>query len=121
MLFRLDLTCEDLPMRVKIAYLVLAIAGAVIPYSQFLPWVAQHGLNLRLLVEELFINRISAFFGLDVLISAAVVLVFTFAERRRVRLWWLPVVAVFGVGVSLGLPLLLYLRENNPAPARKIS
>ncbi|MBV8818069.1 MAG: DUF2834 domain-containing protein, partial [Acidobacteriaceae bacterium] len=40
-------------------------------------------------------------------------LVLAYAERKvlggRV---WLPVVAVFCVGVSLGLPLLLYLRED---------
>ena len=109
-------------MKVKTAYLVLAGAGTVIPYSQFLPWVAQHGLNLRLLVQELFANRISAFFGLDVVISALAVLVFAFAERSRLkRLWWTPVAAVLGVGVSLGLPLLLYLRENNPSQAKRIS
>jgi hypothetical protein len=98
-------------MKPKSAYLLLCIAGAVIPYWQFVAWIAQHGMNLRLLVQELFANRISAFFGLDVIISAVVVILFASVERRWIKLWWLPIIAVLSVGVSLGLPLLLYLRE----------
>ena len=102
-------------MKLKGAYLLLCIAGAAIPYWQFVPWTAQHGMNLRLLVQELFANPISAFFGLDVIISAVVVILFASVERRRIKLWWLPILAVLSVGVSLGLPLLLYLREGDRA------
>ena len=47
------------------------------------------------------------------LVSALVLLVFIAVEGRRlgVRHLWAPVVAVFAVGVSLGLPLFLYLRQ----------
>ena len=50
---------------------------------------------------------------MDVLVSAIVLCVFASREGRRLgmRGLWLPVVAVFGVGVSLGLPLFLYLRQ----------
>ncbi|HZU45374.1 MAG TPA: DUF2834 domain-containing protein [Terriglobales bacterium] len=92
-------------------YLLLCLAGTALPYWQFAPWVAQHGLNLRLFVQNLLANRVSSFFAVDVLVSALVVFVFAFSERRNVRLWWTPILAVLGVGVSLGLPLLLYLRE----------
>ena len=98
-------------MTSKRLYLLLCAVGTVLPYWQFAPWIAQHGLNLRLLVQNLFANRVSSFFALDVVVSALVVFVFAYGERRRVRLWWTPIVAVLGVGVSLGLPLLLYLRE----------
>ena len=30
-------------------YLALAVIGAVAPYAKFVPWLIQHGLNLRLL------------------------------------------------------------------------
>jgi hypothetical protein len=65
----------------------------------------------------LFANRISAFFGADVIVSALVVFVLTGFERKRLGgTWWLPVVAVLLAGVSAGLPLLLYLREkSNPS------
>jgi hypothetical protein len=95
-------------------YLLLALVGAVLPYSQFLPWLGAHGLDVRLLVTELFSGRISAFFGLDVLVSAVVVLCFIFQEgtARKIRLLWLPIAATCLVGVSCGLPLFLYLRER---------
>jgi hypothetical protein len=95
-------------------YLPLAVIGAVLPYSQFVPWLAAHGLNLRLLFEELFSGRVSTFFGLDVIVSALVLLVFIFREgtERKMRMLWLPVAATCLIGVSCGLPLFLYLRER---------
>jgi hypothetical protein len=100
-------------MKPKTIYLALCFLGALLPYWQFLPWVSQHGLNSALFLQELFANRISAFFGMDVIVSALVVLVFMAVERRRVnsKSMWLPVTALLLVGVSLGLPLFLYLRE----------
>ena len=75
--------------------------------------MATHGLKLSLFFQELFTNRISAFFGMDVLVSAIVLIVFMRVENRRVAIpgRWLPVLATLLVGVSLGLPLFLYLRE----------
>jgi hypothetical protein len=101
-------------MKPKTIYLALCLFGAALPYWQFVPWVAAHGLNLRLMFGELFANRISAFFGLDVIVSAVVLLVFIGVEGRRaeIRNRWFPVLATLTVGVSLGLPLFLYLREQ---------
>jgi len=98
----------------KNIYLFLCILGAAIPYSQFVPWVMENGLHLDLLVRLPFANRVSAFFGLDVLVSSAVLVVFMRVEGRRVRvrLPWLPVAGLCAVGASLALPLFLYLRER---------
>lgn len=100
-------------MKPKHIYLALCVAGTLIPFYELFPWLMQHGLDLRLLQQELFANRVSSFFALDLLLSAAVLIRFALIERRRgyLRLWWLPIVATLAVGVSLGLPLLLYLRE----------
>jgi len=95
-------------------YLVLAALGTFLPYSQFIPWLHEHGLNIRLLFTELFLGRVSAFFGLDAIVSALVLFVFIFHEgaRRKMRMLWLPVAATCLVGVSCGFPLFLYLRER---------
>jgi hypothetical protein len=100
-------------MKLKTIYLGLCVLGVVLPYWQFVPWVAANGLRLPLMVEQLFANRIGGFFGMDVLISSVVLIVFMRAEGRklRVRGRWLPVLALLAVGVSLALPLFLYLRE----------
>ncbi|PYS78918.1 MAG: hypothetical protein DMF67_04550 [Acidobacteria bacterium] len=101
-------------MKLKTIYLVLCVLGVALPYWQFLPWVAANGLNMPLFFQQLFANRVGAFFGMDVLVSAVALLVFARAEGRRLgaRARWLTLVAVLTVGVSLGLPLLLYLRER---------
>jgi Terpene cyclase DEP1 len=98
----------------KNMYLFLCALGAVLPYSQFTPWVLEHGLNIELLIRQLFANKISAFFGLDVLVSAVVLVKFVRVEGRRLgmRLIWLPIAGLLAVGVSFGLPLFLYLRER---------
>jgi len=95
-------------------YLFLAVIGAVLPYSQFLPWVAAHGLDVPLMIRELFSTRIGAFFGLDVLVAAVALLAFISREgaARKMRRLWLPIGATCLIGVSCGLPLFLYLRER---------
>jgi uncharacterized protein DUF2834 len=98
----------------KNIYLFLCFLGTALPYSQFVPWVMENGLHLGLLFRQLFANRISAFFGLDVLVSSAVLVVFMRVEGRqlRMRFRWLPIAGLCAVGVSLALPLFLYLRER---------
>jgi hypothetical protein len=100
-------------VRLRHIYLCLCILGAVLPYCQFVPWLATHGLNFPLFFSELFSTRIGAFFGLDVIVSALVLFVFVAVEGRRlaIRTWWIPVAATLAIGVSLGLPLFLYLRQ----------
>jgi hypothetical protein len=101
-------------MRLRHVYLLLCIVGVVLPYWQFMPWVASHGVSLSLFVHDLFATRIGAFFGMDVVVSAIALIVFASAEGRRlqIRSRWIVVVAILLVGVSLGLPLFLYLRER---------
>jgi hypothetical protein len=100
-------------------YLLFAVIGLAVPYSQFIPWLFEHGLNLRLLLTELFSTRMGAFFGLDVLISAVVLIGFIRREgaARKMQFLWLPIVATCLVGVSCGLPLFLFLRERQIAAA----
>lgn len=98
-------------------YLSLALIGAILPYSQFIPWVAEHGLSLPLMFRELFSTRIGAFFGCDVLISAVVLIGFIRREgaKQEIRHLWVPIAATCLIGVSCGLPLFLYMRERRTA------
>ena len=101
-------------MRPKHLYLSLCLVGILLPYSQFIPFLREHGLDLRLLLEQLFANRVSGFFGLDVIVSSLVVWVFVYVDGRRygIKGLWAPILALLTVGVSLALPLFLYLREG---------
>lgn len=101
-------------MKLRHLYLFFAIVGLLLPYSQFIPWIIeQHALDVLLFVQDLFANRISGFFGWDVIVSAIVLISFIQLEGRRLgmRFLWLPTLGTLVVGVSFGLPLFLYLRQ----------
>jgi hypothetical protein len=101
-------------MRPKTVYLVLGALGTVLPYWRFFPFLRDSGLDLQLFVEQMFANPVSGFFALDVVVSSLVLWVLVAVEGRRagVRHLWAPIAANLAVGVSLGLPLFLYLRET---------
>ena len=101
-------------MNPRVLYLILCVLGTLLPYSQFVPFLQEHGLDSREFVAQLFSTRIGAFFGLDVVVSSLVLWVFVAVEGRRagIRNLWMPIAANLAVGVSLALPLFLYMRER---------
>jgi hypothetical protein len=110
-------------LRLRYVYLALCVLGLVLPYWQFVPWFLEHGLDLSLLGHQLVANRVAGFVGSEGCICALVLWGFVFAEGARLgmRGLWLPVIATLLVGVSLGLPLFLYMRQvqlDKPASNR---
>ncbi len=105
-------------MKARHFYLVCCVLGLVLPYSQFALWLLEYGLNITVFFRELFANRISAFFAMDVIVSAIVLIWFIQSEGKRlqVRLLWLPTVGTLVVGVSFGFPLFLFLRQVDVGP-----
>ena len=98
----------------KPLYLLGAVLGAVLPLSQFIPFLGTHGLHLKLIFTSLFSNGVSGFFGMDVIVSSLVLWLFVFSEGRRLRMkrLWVYVVCNLAGGVSLALPLFLLFRER---------
>jgi len=62
----------------------------------------------------MFSNPVGGFFGMDVTVSSLVLWVLVFVEGKRASMkrLWAPIAANLAVGVSLGLPLFLYMRES---------
>lgn len=98
----------------QIFYLILCILGTVLPYSQFVPFLLEQGFDLKLLFEQLFANRISAFFGMDVIVSSLVLWMFVFGEGSHLKMknLWIYIASNLLVGVSFGLPLFLLMRQR---------
>ena len=108
-------------MKASTGYAWLCALGIVLPYSQFVRFLQEHGLNLRVFVQQLFVNRVSGFFAMDVIVSSIVLVAFVRMEGGRLGMKhrWAPVVALLTVGVSLALPLFLYMREEHLDASRR--
>ncbi len=95
-------------------YLILCLLGIALPYSQFIPFLLENGLDLEQFFEQLFINRISTFFGMDVVVSSLVLWTFVWSEGSRLKMknLWLYIASNLLVGASLALPLFLLMRQR---------
>ena len=97
-----------------IFYWVMCVLGTVLPYYFLIQWGVDHrGLDAGLMIQEIAASRMSSFAWADVLVSAVVLIHFIRVEGRRMSVpnIWLPILATCVVGVSLGLPLFLAMRE----------
>jgi hypothetical protein len=71
-------------MKLRHLYVLFAVLGLVLPYSQFIAWIIEHhALDVSIFLRDLFANRISAFFAMDVLVSAIVLISFVQSEGKR--------------------------------------
>lgn len=95
-------------------YAALAVAGAILPYAIFLPWLADHGVDARLFVSRLWSTGPASIFAADVLFAACVFILFAIVEGRRLgmRRLWLPPLVVVTIGLCCALPLFLAMRER---------
>jgi len=98
----------------RIAYLALAIWGAVHPALYFVDWFGEVGFSLGALASAWFANAAESGLAWDLIIAAVALIVWVTAETRVRRnwsaLWAIP--ATFFIGVSCGLPLYLFLRTR---------
>lgn len=98
----------------KRLYILAMVVGTVIPWLYFGDFFASEGLNLSLFVSRALVNNVSSGTTADLLLSILVFWVWSFFDARTlgIKRWWLVLPAVFTVGLSLALPLYLYLRED---------
>jgi hypothetical protein len=85
----------------------------LLPLAALLPFLRTYGFNRGEFMAQLFATPVSSFFGWDVIVSSAVLWAFVFFEGRRLGMSgrWAPIAGNLLVGVSLGLPLFLFMRE----------
>jgi hypothetical protein len=101
-------------MKMRTLYIILCVVGTILPYWQGMEFSREHGMDMAAFVRMAAANSASRYIGLDLLVTALVFIVFLVVEGKRLALrrLWLPVIATFLVGVSLGLPMFLAMREN---------
>ncbi|WP_102225579.1 DUF2834 domain-containing protein [Acidimangrovimonas sediminis] len=98
----------------RLAYLALAVWGAVQPMRFYLAWFADHGVDLPGLVTAWHANAATTGLMWDLTIAALALTLWVLAETL-VRRNWIALVAIpatFLIGLSCGLPLYLFLRTR---------
>ena len=95
-------------------YLLLLIAGLLLPGYFLAQFLLVHGLDLGLLRSQLFANPIALFFAADVAVASVVFWIFVYreAQRRELSRLWVYVVVNLLLGLSVALPLFLYVRHG---------
>jgi hypothetical protein len=93
---------------------MLCVLGAILPILHLIQFLWAYGFDLAAFHGLMFANDIAGFFAWDVIVSSLVLWTLVAVEGRRTgtRHLWAPIAANLVVGVSLGLPLFLYLRER---------
>jgi len=105
----------------KTVYVILCVLGTAIPLAAFVPYALENGLDMGLFIQEMFGTQVASFLSVDLLLSSLALWAFIYFEvrKRTIRYWWLAIIANVGVGLSLGLPLFLLLREISKEPEKK--
>ncbi|WP_232831501.1 DUF2834 domain-containing protein [Pseudogemmobacter bohemicus] len=101
-------------MQFRHFYLAMAVIGTLLPWFFFGSFFALNGLDIPLFLQSLFVNGAAAGFAVDVLLSILVFLIWSWRDsaQNNIRHWWLVLPASCTVGLSLSLPLYLWLRER---------
>lgn len=104
----------------KTFYAAMMLLGTLVPWYFFGGFIAENGAGLGYFMSALFANGAAAGAVSDLFISAAIFWVWSFSDAKRAQVgnWWLVIPATLAVGLSLALPLYLWLRAGTePAGA----
>lgn len=98
----------------RVVYLLLAVVGAVWPMSYFIAWFRDNGWSLGGMMTAWHANDATSGLVWDLTIAAVALSLWVITESvaRRDWLGLIAVPATFGIGVSCGLPLYLFLRTR---------
>ncbi len=98
----------------RLAYLALAIWGAVHPMYFFVKYMRENPGGLGGLIDAWYVNDSTTGLTWDLTIAALALTLWVVAEvwARRNWLGLLAIPATFGIGLSCGLPLYLFLRTR---------
>ena len=98
----------------RLVYLALAVWGAIHPMYWFVTYMRETGTGLPGLIDAWYVNASTTGLTWDLTIAAIALTVWVLAETWKRRAWLnlLAIPATFGIGVSCGLPLYLFLRSR---------
>ena len=98
----------------RMVYLGLAVWGAIHPMYYFIQWFQDNGFDILAMIDAWHANAAASGLVWDLTIAAIALTVWIIAEvaTRRNFIALIAIPATFGIGVSFGLPLYLFLRTR---------
>jgi len=101
----------------KTLYLALTIIGIIMPYLYFVPWFLDNPGDIIGFLTLATANPVATMLTWDIVISALALTVFALTHLTQLGVGKIVMViaGTFFIGVSCGLPLLLYFRESETA------
>ncbi len=93
-------------------FLALAVWGTIHPMSWFITWFNANGYDLGKMVDAWHVNAATSGLVWDLTVAAVALTVWIIVETVQSRRWinLIAIPAIFGIGVSCGLPLYIFLR-----------
>ncbi len=97
-------------------WLGLAIWGTIHPMYYFIGWFRENTWSIMAMVDAWHVSPATSGLVWDLTIAAVTLTLWVLIETVRTRNWLglLAIPATFGIGVSCGLPLYLFLRRPSP-------
>lgn len=100
----------------RLLWLALALWGTVHPMFWFITWFIENQWSILAMVDAWHANPATSGLVWDLTIAAVSLTLWVVTDAIRTRnarlLWAIP--ATFGIGVSCGLPLYLFLSSSPP-------
>ena len=100
--------------KIRLLWLILCVAGIILPMRYFLPWLSANDWNVGAMIDAWHVNDAASGLVWDLTVAAITLTVWIVWDCRA-RRDWLGLVAIpatYFIGVSLGLPLYLFLRSR---------
>lgn len=90
---------------------IFTIIGFIVPYTVLGMFVLQNGLNLPLLLSQIFETHGSTFFALDVILCSLFIIILSFSNKALgIKRCYVISAALF-IGPSCALPLYFLLKK----------
>ncbi|WP_296417023.1 DUF2834 domain-containing protein [Pseudooctadecabacter sp.] len=100
-------------------FAALAVWGTIHPMSYFIAWFQANTWDIMAMVDAWHANDASSGLVWDLTVAAVALTVWVIYEAVQTRQWvrLVTIPATFGIGVSCGLPLYIFIRMSQARAA----
>ena len=100
--------------KIKAFYLIATVAGAILPWIPFLPFMIEKSFSPNSIIQALYANGASSGLSNDFFISCLVFWVFVIVDAKQLNLkyWWFVIPSAPLIGLSMAFPTYLFIREH---------